>query len=179
LSFYTQAIEVSGRITPPLPEAELLPVYEGRGLVWMLQTKFDEAIADFRAMRQMARASGNRRKEGEGLCHLAFAHWGKFSEDQIPFMEQCAQEAMEIFQQTGDQKILARSLTSLAFVDQVGGHLREGDKKLEKSLRISRREGYKDSLAQNLLWLGAHAHWQGHFPRVMYENSTYEVMEAC
>ena len=41
LTFFGQAIEVSGRITPALDAAQLLPVYEGRGLVWTLLTKYD------------------------------------------------------------------------------------------------------------------------------------------
>jgi class 3 adenylate cyclase/tetratricopeptide (TPR) repeat protein len=167
IAFYTQAIEVSGRITPALEAAQLLPVYEGRGLVRTLQTKYDEAIADFQMMRQMARASGNPQKEGESLGHLAFVHWGKFSEEQIPFVEQYAQEAMQLFERAGDLKILARSLTSLGLVDQVRGNLREADRKLEESRQISRREGYKDSLSQNLLWLSAHAHWQGDSQRAI------------
>lgn len=65
IAFYTRALEVSQRITPALDAALLLPVYEGRGLVWTLQTKFDEAIADFQMMRLMARNSDNRQKEGE------------------------------------------------------------------------------------------------------------------
>jgi tetratricopeptide (TPR) repeat protein len=167
IAFYTQAIEVSGRIIPPLDAARFLPVYEGRGLVWTLQTKYDEAIADFHMMRQMARTAGNPHKEGEALGHLAFAHWGKFSEEQIPFVELYAQEAMQLFERTGDQRILARSLTSLGLVHQVRGNFREADRKLEESLQISRREGYKDSLSQNLLWLSAHAHWQGYSQRAI------------
>ncbi|MGH8067245.1 MAG: adenylate/guanylate cyclase domain-containing protein [Candidatus Entotheonellia bacterium] len=167
IAFYTHAIEVSRRITPALDEARLLPVYEGRGLVWMLQTRYDEAIADFQIMRQLAQASGNPQKEGESLGHLAFVHWAKFSEDQLPFVEQYAQEAMQLFQQTRDQKILARSLTSLGLVHQWRGNLQEADRKLEESLQISRREGYKDSLAQNLLWLSAHAYWQGNSQRAI------------
>ena len=81
-------------LTPAPDAAQLLPVYEGRGLVWMLLTRYDEAIADFQHMRQLARASGNRHKEEESLSHLAFAHWAKFSEEQIPFVEQYALEAM-------------------------------------------------------------------------------------
>jgi tetratricopeptide (TPR) repeat protein len=158
---------VSRGITPALDEAQLLPVYEGRGLVCMLQTRYDEAIADFQIMRQLARASGNPQKEGESLGHLAFVHWAKFSEDQLPFVEQYAQEAMQLFQQTRDQKILARSLTSLGLVHQWRGNLQEADRKLEESLQISRREGYKDSLAQNLLWLSAHAYWQGNSQRAI------------
>jgi class 3 adenylate cyclase/tetratricopeptide (TPR) repeat protein len=167
IAFYTQGIEVSRGITPALDEAQLLPVYEGRGLVCMLQTRYDEAIADFQIMRQLARASGNPQKEGESLGHLAFVHWAKFSEDQLPFVEQYAQEAMQLFQQTRDQKILARSLTSLGLVHQWRGNLQEADRKLEESLQISRREGYKDSLAQNLLWLSAHAYWQGNSQRAI------------
>jgi class 3 adenylate cyclase/tetratricopeptide (TPR) repeat protein len=167
IAFYTQGIEVSRGITPALDEAQLLPVYEGRGLVCMLQTRYDEAIADFQIMRQLARASGNPQKEGESLGHLAFVHWAKFSKDQLPFVEQYAQEAMQLFQQTRDQKILARSLTSLGLVHQWRGNLQEADRKLEESLQISRREGYKDSLAQNLLWLSAHAYWQGNSQRAI------------
>jgi tetratricopeptide (TPR) repeat protein len=167
LTFYTRALEVSERLTPAPDAAQPLPVYEGRGLVWMLLTRYDEAIADFQHMRQLARTSGNRHKEGESLSHLAFAHWAMFSEKQIPFVEQYALEAMQLFEHTGDQKILARSLTSLGLVQQARGNLREGDRQLEASLQISRQEGYQDTLAPNLLWLSAHAHWQGHFPRAI------------
>jgi tetratricopeptide (TPR) repeat protein len=166
--FYTHALEVSQRLIPAVEAVHMLPVYEGRGLVWTLQTRYDEAIADFQHMHQLARASGNPHKEGESLSYLAFAHWGKFSEEHLPFVEQYALEAMELFQHTRDQKILARSLTSLGLVQQVRGNLQEANRKLEESLQISRQEGYKDCLAQNLLWRGAHAHWQGDFSRAIH-----------
>jgi DNA-binding SARP family transcriptional activator/tetratricopeptide (TPR) repeat protein len=167
IAFYSQALEISHQITPPIGGADLLPVYEGRGLVRMLLTDYDEAIADFRAMLQLSRTSGNQQKEGESLCHLAFAHWGKLSEDQLPSIEKYAWEAHELSQRTGDQKILARSLTSLGLVQQVRGNLHESDSKLETSLRICRREGYQDALASNLLWLNAHAYWLGDYARAL------------
>jgi class 3 adenylate cyclase len=71
IAFYTQAIEVSGRISPPLEDARLLPVYEGRGLSGAWLRQYDAAITDFQMMHQMARASGNQYKEGDSLCHLA------------------------------------------------------------------------------------------------------------
>ncbi|MFW9917851.1 MAG: tetratricopeptide repeat protein, partial [Candidatus Thorarchaeota archaeon] len=161
VTFYTHAIEVSDRISPTIEEEELLAVYEGRGLVWMLQTRLDEAIADFLTMLDLARTTGNRKKEGESLCHLTYSHFSKFSEDQVPFIEKYAQEALELSQQTGDRKILAKSLTNLGLMHQWRGNLPEADRKLEESMQICRREGYKDSLAQNLLWLNAQAYWQG------------------
>jgi predicted ATPase/class 3 adenylate cyclase len=165
IRFYTKAIEVSSRITPAVEEKELLPVYEGRGLVWLLLSKLDEAIDDFQIMRQMARASGNQRKEGESLCHLAHAHFQKLSEEHIPFVEEYAQEAMQLSQQTGDQEILAKSLSSLGLVYQSRGNLLEADRTLESSLQISRREGFKESSSQSITFLGLQAYWQGHFQR--------------
>jgi tetratricopeptide (TPR) repeat protein len=167
ITFYTQAIEASGRIRPAPDDGQLLPVYEGRGLVWRFLTRYDEAIADFHMMRQLAQVSENQPKEGESLCHLVFAHWLKFSEDQLPFMEQYAQQALELAQQTSNQHVLARSLTGLGLVHQVRGNLRESDRQLEASLQVSRRQGYHDTLAPNLLWLSAHAYWQGDFPRAL------------
>ena len=153
------------QITPALDAARLLPVYEGRGLVWMLLFKNNEAIEDFQMMRQMAHASGNHQKEGEALCHLAFTHFMMLTEEQMLFVEQYAQAALQLAQQTGDQKIFAKSLTSLGLLHQTRGNLQEANRHMEESLRISRREGYRDSLAQNLLWLNVQTHWQGNFQR--------------
>jgi len=143
VALYTQAVEVSDRITPTLDATQLLPVYEGRGLVWILLTKYDEAIADFHMMRQLARASGNQQKEGESLCHLAYTYWIKMSEDQMPVVEQYAQEALQLSQQTGDQKILAKTLTNLGLMHQTRGNLQEANRHMEESLQIGRREGYR------------------------------------
>jgi hypothetical protein len=114
MAFYTHAIEASEQVAPPLDAAQLLPVYEGRGLVRMLLTNYDAALADSQQMCQMARASGNLQKEGESLSHLAYVHWLAFSEAHAPLVEQHAQETLQLADQTGDQKIRASSLISLA-----------------------------------------------------------------
>lgn len=168
IGFYTKAIDVSNRITPALQEkGELLSIYEGRGLVWLLLFKLDEAIDDFQIMRQIACASGNKRKEGESLGHLALAHLEKLSEEHFPFVEQYAQAAIQLSQQTGDQKILAKGLSSLGTVNQASGNLIEADRNLEASLKISRREGFKESSSQSMSFLGLQAYWQGHFERAV------------
>jgi hypothetical protein len=168
ITLYTQAIETSGRITPALDALQLIPVYEGRGLVWRLATQYDKAIADFQKMHQLAQACGDQQKEGESLCHLAFSHWLMLSEDQLPFIEQYAQQALDLAQQTSNQYVLSRSLTSLALVHQVRGNLQESDRQLKASLQVSRQHGYLDNLVSNLLWLSAHAYWQGDFPQALH-----------
>ena len=114
IAFYTQALEVSQRVTPAVEAAQLLPIYEGRGRVWFLLTKCDEAIADFQRMRQMACAAGQPHQEGESLCHLAAAHYQKQSEDQLPLSAHYAQEAQQLAQRLGDAKSLPRASPSLA-----------------------------------------------------------------
>jgi tetratricopeptide (TPR) repeat protein len=163
MAFYTQAIEVSERLTPALDAAQLFPVYEGRGLIWRLLTNYEAALADFQHMRQLAHASGNLQKEGESLSHLAYVHWLAFSEAHTPLVEQHAREALQLAHQTGDQKILASSLISLGSVDHVRGNLPEADKKFTEALQISRRHGYQDSLAHALVFRCMVAYEQGKF----------------
>jgi tetratricopeptide (TPR) repeat protein len=64
---------------------------------------------------------------------------------------------VRLAQLTGDQRTAARYLTSLALVDQTRGDVKSANKKLEQSLQIGRREGYKDAICENLRWLGSHA----------------------
>jgi len=165
IAYYTQALEVSSRIAPSLDEAQLLPVYEGRGLVFMLLNREDEAIADFHMMRQMARASGDQQKEGESLFRLANAHFWRLRAEDVPMIEQYGQEAVRLAQLTGDQRTVAGYLTSLARVDQNRGELQEANRKLEESLQISRREGYTEFVPVNLQLLGVHAGWLGEYER--------------
>lgn len=168
IAFYTQAIEVSQRGTQALDAAPLLAVYEGRGLVWFLLIHYDAAIADFQRMRQIAKAVGNAHKEGEALCHLAYVHWMKLREDQMPFVEQYAQEALQLAHHTGNRHLLAQSLTRLGMLHQTRGNLHEANRHMEESLQMSRDDGYTDSLAQNLLWLNMQAYWQGRFHRALH-----------
>jgi class 3 adenylate cyclase/tetratricopeptide (TPR) repeat protein len=166
LTFYTQALEVSERITPVLDVAQLIPVYEGRGLVWQQAAKHDETIADFQAMRQLARASGNQQMEGESLWLLSRAHFLKQSEDQALFMERYAQERLRLAQETGDQKIRARSLVSLGLVYVDRGALHDAIRTFEEAVQINRRERDNRSLASTLAYFCLVNYFQGKFQSI-------------
>lgn len=168
IAFYTHALEVSQRVTPAVEAKQLLPVYEGRGRVWFLLTKYDEAITDFQGMRQMARASGQPHQEGESLCHLAITHLFKQSEDHLLLAEQYAQEAQQLGQPLGDAKILARSLASLGSVEVARGNMAEADRQLVAALQLSRQEGDKEALAPTLRTLSAQAYFQGKFQSAIH-----------
>jgi hypothetical protein len=150
IAFYTQALEVSQQIIPAVDAVQLLPVYEGRGRVWFLLRKSDAAVADFQRMRQMAHDSGQSHQEGASLCHLAHAHYERYSEDDLLLAEQYAQEAQQLAQRLGDAEILARSLASLGLIEVWRGRMAEADRHLATSLQISRRQGDKDGLITTL-----------------------------
>jgi class 3 adenylate cyclase/tetratricopeptide (TPR) repeat protein len=168
IACYTQALEVSQRLTPALDEARLLPVYEGRGLVWMVMTQSEEAITDFQHMHQLARRLGHSRQEGESLCHLAGAHSLTASEDHLPFVDHYAQEAQHLAQRLGDAQFLARTLATLGLVAVNRGHVEEAERHFAASLQISRREGSNDGFPRTLRFLSSLAYWQGHFPLAIH-----------
>src|SRR3989442_14468815 len=126
-------------------------------------TRYFEAIADLEEMLEVGGASGDRLGEGEALGELAHSHWATFSSDHVPRARDCAEAALTIARETGDQRVLAKSLGYLGLLDQVSGDLEEADRKLEESLRLAEAGGFKDSIAQNQTWLGAHANWRGGF----------------
>ena len=170
ITFYTQALEVQSVGSPlPLDDAQLLPVYEGRGLAWMLPTQRDAAIADFQHdARSWHAPPGNPHQEGISLCHLAFAYYQMQSDDHLPLIEHYAQEAQHLAQRLGDANILAQSLTALGSVAVNRGHVEEAERHFAASLQISRQEGYNDALPRTLRFLSSLAYWQGHFPSAIH-----------
>ncbi len=166
-AFYTQAIEVSEHVAPPLAADQRLPLYEGRGLVSLQLTQLDSAIADFQIMYQLARVAGHQSKEGESLCRLARAHQMTFSEEAMPFVEQYAQEAYELAQKTQNRQVMAMSLTELGHLDAKQGALPEADQKFEAALQMSREDGNREALVLLLFALSRQANWQGAFQRAI------------
>jgi class 3 adenylate cyclase/tetratricopeptide (TPR) repeat protein len=191
IHFYTQALDAAGRMSPSASDADLMAIYEARGSVWHLVSSYDHAVADFEAMQQAAARLGDRVKEGEALCNQAGSHWWRFSEAHKGIVEKCAREAMVIAEETGDERILASGLYSLAMVDQKAGNLREADVKLLRSVEICRRRSLTGPLITDLTWLGTHAMWRSEYgPAIVHlreaanlagasHEGFYELVSLC
>jgi class 3 adenylate cyclase/tetratricopeptide (TPR) repeat protein len=167
LDHYARALEVAGRVKRPLAAARIFELHQRRSQVWLQMSRYDEAIADAERARDAARAGGDRRGEGEALIDLALCHWATFRTEHIPRTQACAEAALAIARETGDERVLARSLWGLALVDQVNGRLNEADEKLTESLRIGEARGLTRIAVPNQVWLGAHANWRGEFARAV------------
>jgi class 3 adenylate cyclase/tetratricopeptide (TPR) repeat protein len=167
LDSYAKALEVASRVSPPLAPRRIMEIYQRRGQVWRLMSRAVDAIAELDRMLAMAREEGDRFAEAQALVDLSLSHWMCFSSEHAPLTKSCAEEALRIGREIGDEEVVAKSLSYLGLVYQVEGDLVRGDEKLEESLRISETRGFKDATAQNLTWLGAHAHWRGEFRRAI------------
>src|SRR5262249_45321873 len=161
LDFFGRALDVAARVVPPLPAQRLMHIHQQRGRVFMLLTRYDAAIGESERKRALAREAHDRRAEGEALADLALVYMATFKTENVPHVKRFAEEARVIAAETGDQHVLARSLTYLGTFDQIEGHLLDADAKFEESLRICDAAGFKDHVPQNLMWLGADANWRG------------------
>jgi tetratricopeptide (TPR) repeat protein len=167
LDSYAKALEVASRVSPPLAPRRIMEIYQRRGQIWRLMSRPPDAIAELDRMLAMAREAGDRFAEAQALVDLSLTHWLWFSPEHAPLTKSCAEEALRIGREIGDEEVVAKSLSYLGLVYQVAGDLVRGDEKLEESLRISEARGFKDAIAQNLTWLGAHAGWRGEFHKAI------------
>ena len=167
LDSYAKALEVASRVSPPVAPRRLMDIHQRRGQVWRLMSRPVDALAELDRMLAMAREEGNRFAEAQALVDLSLTHWMCFSSEHAPLTKTCAEEALRIGREIGDEEVVAKSLSYIGLVYQVEGDLVRGDEKLEESLRISEARGFKDPIAQDLTWLGAHAHWRGEFHRAI------------
>jgi class 3 adenylate cyclase/tetratricopeptide (TPR) repeat protein len=161
LDHYARALEVAPRGAPPVAPPGIKVVHQRRSRIWILLSRHAEAIGDAEKMVEVARAAGDRRAEGEALADLAHAHFTTLSGEHMASFKKVAKEAFAIARETGDERVMARSLTELGTVDQFEGRLPEGEEKLKQAIRLADRAGFKD--ANPLLMLTAGANWRGRF----------------
>jgi tetratricopeptide (TPR) repeat protein len=138
-----------------------MDIHRGRSRIWILLSRHSEAIADAERMVEVARAAGDRRGEGDALADLAWAHFQTLSGEHMASFERAAQEALGIAEETGDERVMARSLTELGIVDQCAGRLSDGELKLRKAVRLAGAVGLQD--ATPMQFLTQSANWRGEF----------------
>jgi class 3 adenylate cyclase/tetratricopeptide (TPR) repeat protein len=173
LDFYAKARDVGRRASARVAASQRIDVHRRRGLVWLLLNQHAEAVAELEQMLTLARESSDRLAEGDAFADLAHVYWTTFSTEHVPDARRCAEAALSIAKETGDQRVLAKSLTYLGLLDQVTGDLAEADRKLEQSLHLAEAGGFRDTMAQSQTWLGAHANWRGDFRKalVLFRNA--------
>jgi class 3 adenylate cyclase/tetratricopeptide (TPR) repeat protein len=168
LDFYASALDVAARVVPPVSPRQIMEVHQRRSAVLFLLTRYPDAIVESQRVLALAREAGDRWMEAEGQADLALTYYATFSSDNIPLVNDAAEAARALAEETGHQRVLAKALNYLGLVDQVRGELAKANRKLEESLRIAEPGGFRDAEVQSLVWLGAHAEWQGQFREAIH-----------
>jgi len=155
------------QVVPALAPTRIVEIHHHRGEVLRLLARYPDSIAEFERMREVARSSGDRVREGEALVETSYSQFLTFSSEAIGHCRRFAQDALAIGRGTGSQHVVARSLCYLGLAAQADGDVAEGDRLFEESLGIARAGGFADTVAVSLTWLGAHANWRGEFTRAI------------
>src|SRR5262249_22556059 len=130
--------------------------------------------AEAERMLELARAESNRPLEGTALADMAYAHFLRLSSDHVPALRRCAEAALKIAREVGDQRLLARTLNLIGAVRQMDGQLIEAQRRLEESMSIARAHGFRDVIISNHLHLGTQANWVGDFPTAIVHGRDVE-----
>jgi tetratricopeptide (TPR) repeat protein len=167
ISHYTRAIDVASRVTPALPLATVLAVYQRRSRVQLVLAKNDEAIEGLEKALALARDAGDRRLEGEMLADLAFTHVFTLSWEHQPVAARFADAATAIAREIGDDRILTKALTSRGSVHCAYGELEEGARLLGEAVRVGEPLGQPELYLTGSFYLGHLHNWRGEFPQAI------------
>jgi class 3 adenylate cyclase len=167
LDYYARALEAAERLGAGFPRRRVMDVHQRRSQVYVGMARYLDAVAESEKMLALAREAHDRSAEGQALVDMAFAYFSSFRSEYAAEGKRCAEEARAIAGEIGDDRLLARSLTRLGAMDQSAGDLTDGDRKFEESLRISETGGFADAIAENRMFLGAHANWRGQFQQAI------------
>jgi tetratricopeptide (TPR) repeat protein len=163
ISHYTRAIEVASRVTSDLPLPTILEVYQRRSRLEVVVARNDDAIAGLEKMLALARAAGDRRLEGEALADLAFTHAFTLSWEHQPVAARYADEAAAVAREIGDDRILAKALSTRGNVHCAYGELDEGIRLIEQAVCLGETLGAPDVYLNGLWYLGQVHNWRGEF----------------
>jgi class 3 adenylate cyclase/tetratricopeptide (TPR) repeat protein len=164
---YARAIEIASCVTPELPLATILEVYQRRGRLQVVVAKNEEAIAGLERMLELARAAGDRRLQGEALADLAFTHAFTLSWEHQPVAARYADEAAVVAREIGNDRILAKALSTRGNVHCAYGELDEGIRMIEAAVRLGEPLGTPDVYLSGLWYLGQVHNWRGHFQQTV------------
>ena len=167
VAHYTNAIDIARRVSPPLPLATVLEVYQRRGRLQVVVAKNEEAIEGLEKMLALARAAGDRRLEGEALADLAFAHGFTLLWEHQQVAARYADEAVAIGREIGDDRLLAKALSNRSNVHSSYGELDQAVPLIEESVRLGELLGSPELYLVGLFFLGHFHNWQGDYHRAI------------
>jgi diguanylate cyclase (GGDEF)-like protein len=152
---YQTALDAFSRLgkdeQEPLAGSKVL-LYQDIGGILDLLGRYEEAVANYRKMRDLARSAGDRKTEAEAVNNIGTIYWktGSYGEAMSHY-----EDALAICKEMVDEGGIARGLHNIGAVHWVKGSQQDALKCFEEALRIREKLADKSGIAKALNSIGA------------------------
>jgi class 3 adenylate cyclase/tetratricopeptide (TPR) repeat protein len=173
IDFYSRALDCAGKVDAVANE-QLIHLYTRRGRAYELDNKFDEALANYQVMIELARERDDRALRLASLtAQLIIRATGTPLHDP-PQAKALANEALSLAQELGDRATEARVLWGLLLLSIYSGVDPElGEEYGRRSLAIAREIGDTEQIAYTL-----HNMTTGSMAQEQFEEARRTSLEA-
>ena len=140
--------------------ATLINIYEARARLYFVTSDFVRSAAEGERMLPLARLTGDRAKEAEGLATIAWASlWGRQYDAAVRF----SREAIGVAETAGATGVQGQAHYTLGFARAVVGEHEESQVALDKALTFSRAAGETVYQSLALSAAGLLRNWTGEY----------------
>jgi tetratricopeptide (TPR) repeat protein/predicted Ser/Thr protein kinase len=160
VGLFSRGLDLVGRLPDDRQPEQRAVLLRKRALAQMALGRLQEAGEDYRAMREVCRASGNA--EGECRALIGICDVAQNSRD-VPGMEQYNSEARALAERIGNQALLAEVDIVWAYYQMLSGELTEAEASLERALPVARSLKHRPALVVGLRYSGITHFWRSDY----------------
>ena len=161
LALYDEARRAAEQMAGGVGDPDtLIRIHEANARLYFVTSDFVRSAAEGERILPLARLTGNRIKEAEGLAIIAWGStWGRNLDAAIRF----SREAIAVGEQAGALAAQGRAHFTIGFVRGVTGGLDESRASLDKAVEISNAAGDAVTRSLSLSAAGLLRNWTGDY----------------
>ena len=167
---YTHAIELVEKLPVQEQPNRYLGLYEKRGEANLALSRLQSSVNDFTRMLELARFSCEPVRECAALNALANTY---FYTHHLEQMGACAEEAVRVAEQAGDERGRVDALVVLAMKCNGVGEVEESKRLYDEAIMAARQLNHRPGLVRALVYRGL-----AHFFQTEYDSSETLLREA-
>ena len=146
---YTKALSLVQKLPAEEQPSQLATLYHKRGTVNHAQGNFTQAVKDFGAMLDQTRSLNSLELQSTALNALTMS---LFFSHRLDEMVARANEALEVAEQAGSEKLKVETLFLIGLKHLCYGELKEAKELLDEVITTSRKLNHKPGLCSGLTW---------------------------
>jgi len=178
LALYDEARRAAEQMAGGMGDPDtLIRIHEANARLYFVTSDFVRSAAEGERILPLARLTGNRIKEAEGLAIIAWGStWGRNLDAAIRF----SREAIAVGEQAGALAPQGRAHFTIGFVRGVTGGLDESRASLDKAVEISNAAGDAVTRSLSLSAAGLLRNWTGDYAEAAHlQSEGKELAREC